>query len=121
MITRDEILKGQKCPLELEVNLQDLVSKLSILRGIWGRPMIINSGYRNPEKNKQVGGAKNSAHLYCQAVDIRDLRGELGEWCLQNQEVLEEIGLWVESPHITSPKGYVHLQTRPAKSRVFNP
>lgn len=121
MITRNEILKGQECPPHLEENLQDLFVKINMLRGIWGKPMVVNSGYRSPQHNALIGGASNSAHLYCQAVDIRDFRGELAEWCLKNQDVLEEVGLWMESPHITSPKGYVHLQTRPANSRVFNP
>lgn len=30
----------------------------------------INSGYRNKEKNKKVGGAKNSQHLYGRALDV---------------------------------------------------
>lgn len=119
MITRDEILKGQKCPLNLEHNLAILLDRLNILRGIWGKPMIVTSGFRSPEHNTAIGGAKNSAHLFCQAADIRDSKGELGEWLLQNQELLEEIELWMESPHKTV--GWIHLQSRPAKNRVFQP
>jgi zinc D-Ala-D-Ala carboxypeptidase len=33
--------------------------------------LIITSGYRSPEHNKQVGGALNSPHLRGLAVDIR--------------------------------------------------
>lgn len=123
MILREEILKGQKCPLNLEHNLSVLLDRLNILRGIWGKPMVITSGYRNPERNAAVGGAKNSAHLFCQAVDISDPRGELGEWLLQNQDLLEEIELWMEEPHKTNTaRGkWIHLQTRPAANRVFNP
>lgn len=81
--------------------------------------MIITSGYRSPERNTAVGGAKNSAHLFCQAADISDPKGSLAEWCLQNQEILEEIELWMEEPHRTV--GWVHLQSRPANNRVFRP
>jgi hypothetical protein len=34
-------------------------------------PIIINSGYRNEEVNRLVGGVKNSQHLIGQAADIR--------------------------------------------------
>lgn len=118
-ITREEVLKGQTCPLELEANLADLLHKINILRGIYGQPMIINSGYRTPDHNRRIGGARNSAHLYCQAVDFRDLSGKLKDWLMQNICVLEELGLWLEDPSKTA--GWCHVQTRPAKSRVFIP
>lgn len=118
-ITREEILKAHKCPPELEVNLSDLLHRINILRGVYGQPMIVTSGYRTPDHNKRIGGAKNSAHLYCQAVDFRDLSGKLKDWMLQNAHVLEELGLWMEDPNYT--RGWVHIQSRPAKSRVFIP
>ena len=34
-------------------------------------PIIINSGFRNPRVNAQVGGVKNSQHLQGCAADIR--------------------------------------------------
>jgi hypothetical protein len=34
-------------------------------------PIIINSGFRNPDVNRRVGGVKNSQHLQGQAADIR--------------------------------------------------
>lgn len=41
------------------------------LRKRTGIPMILNSTYRSPEKNRRVGGARNSRHLKGQAVDFR--------------------------------------------------
>ena len=36
-----------------------------------GCPIIINSGFRNADVNRRVGGVKNSQHLQGQAADIR--------------------------------------------------
>lgn len=48
-----------------------LVSILDILRNRVGKPVIINSGYRTPTRNKAVGGAKYSYHMRGMAADIR--------------------------------------------------
>lgn len=52
-------------------NLQDLVDAiLDPLRTAWGKPIIVNSGYRCPRLNSIVGGARNSQHTRGEAVDI---------------------------------------------------
>lgn len=43
---------------------------LDPLRRRWGRPIIINSGYRSPELNEAVGGAPHSQHMRGEAADI---------------------------------------------------
>lgn len=48
----------------------DLPSVLQNIRNQFGKPIIINSGYRTPEYNKKVGGATRSQHCYGTAVDI---------------------------------------------------
>ena len=48
----------------------DLVRKMERLREYCGFPLIITSGYRNPQKNEEVGGAQASYHLKGQAVDV---------------------------------------------------
>lgn len=48
----------------------ELVAKLEKLRQVVGRPIKINSGYRSPEYNKKVGGAKHSQHMDGRAADI---------------------------------------------------
>jgi len=40
------------------------------VRTLLGAPIIISSGYRSPEVNKAVGGAKNSQHTKGEAVDF---------------------------------------------------
>lgn len=56
---------------EIIENLEQLiVNILDPLREEYGKPIIVNSGYRCPELNKAVGGAKNSHHLTGYAADI---------------------------------------------------
>ncbi len=52
-------------------NLERLVANvLDPLREAWGKPIVVTSGYRCPELNKAVGGAKNSHHMQGMAADI---------------------------------------------------
>lgn len=122
-ISRDEVLMGRDkdAPLteEQEANLEVLLTALNKLRKAYGKPMIVTSGYRPPSVNAAVGGAKKSSHMSCQACDFRDHDGSLDEWCLENLDVLEECGLYLESPLHTP--GWCHLQTRQTKNRVFIP
>lgn len=47
------------------------MDKLQALRTKLGKPMIVNSAYRSPEHNRNVGGAKNSMHMKGIAFDVR--------------------------------------------------
>lgn len=52
--------------------LVNLCTKLlQPLREAYGKAMPVNSGYRCPELNKAVNGAKNSQHMKGEAADIR--------------------------------------------------
>ena len=56
---------------EVVGNLTKLVDNvLDPLRERYGKPIIVNSGYRSPELNKAVGGVWNSEHLTGRAADI---------------------------------------------------
>ena len=56
---------------QAEKNLITLVEKvLDPLRELYGKPIIVNSGYRSPEVNKAVKGAKTSQHVLGEAADI---------------------------------------------------
>ena len=57
---------------EVKDNLNKLIDNvLDPLRELYGKPIIVNSGYRCTKLNKASGGAKNSQHLVGQASDIR--------------------------------------------------
>lgn len=59
-------------PSEEELhNIRTLIEVvLDPLRQAWGRPILVNSGYRCEALNKAVGGAKTSHHLKGMAADI---------------------------------------------------
>ena len=50
---------------------RELLERLQALRDDLSRPVIINSGYRNPSHNAAVGGSPTSYHLRGIAADIR--------------------------------------------------
>jgi zinc D-Ala-D-Ala carboxypeptidase len=49
----------------------EFIRKLDAIREAVGFPLIVNSGYRTPAHNAEVGGKSNSAHLRGYAADIR--------------------------------------------------
>jgi len=116
MIYRREILKGFECPPEYEINLLDLLVKINKVRDAWSQPMIVTSGYRTVAEHKRIYRKRiaagkhvpwGSRHLFCQAVDISDPDGKLYEWCKKNEELLREIGLWIEEDQ----GSWVHFQS----------
>lgn len=121
MITRDEILQGrdEEFPLseEFEQNLQDLLVAVNKLRDLYGKPMFVSSGYRPGHYNTDAGGAKNSTHMICMAVDFQDNDNKLKSWI--TVKVLEDCGLYMEDPKHTST--WLHVQTRSTKNRIFIP
>lgn len=123
MISRHEVLMGRDrdYPLTsaMEKNLETLLLAVNKIRALYARPMIVSSGYRPGHYNKKAGGAPNSTHLTCQAVDFRDVDGALAQWCLNNVNALVDANLYLEDPAHTP--GWVHLQTRPTKKRIFTP
>lgn len=44
---------------------------LNIVEKHYGKKPIITSGYRSPNANRRAGGARNSQHIFCKAVDIQ--------------------------------------------------
>lgn len=52
-------------------NQQWLAIVLQLVRDKFNVPMTITSGYRSPEVNKGVSGAKNSSHMHGSAADVQ--------------------------------------------------
>ncbi len=62
---------GLYCDGGLDLMDDELLLALDELRGIAGFPFVVNSGYRCPEWNEQVGGVPDSQHVQGRAADIR--------------------------------------------------
>lgn len=61
-------------------NLQELIDFLNPIREAWGSPIKVTSGYRCPQLNARVGGAKTSAHLKGFAADLQPANGNMKEF-----------------------------------------
>lgn len=55
---------------EIILNLTDTAEHMELIRSYLNHPIIVSSGYRSPEVNKRIGGAKDSAHMRGFAVDF---------------------------------------------------
>ena len=88
-------LKIDNTPISDEIvdNIQYLMSRLDEIRGGYGKPIYINSGYRCAELNKLVGGKPNSQHLKGEAADLRfdiDLLNFIIQFCHFDQLIIEK-------------------------------
>lgn len=90
---------------------QYMTTILNILRETIKKPIIITSGYRTPEHNKKVGGAKYSYHIRGMAVDIR-VDG------MTPKEVAKKLDkIAPDSCGIIVYKSWVHFDVRTSKYR----
>ena len=107
---------------EVDANLNVLLEKINIVRAKYGKPMIVSSGWRSPEVNAATpGAAKASKHMSGLAVDIYDKDCELWKWVLQNLDLMQELGLYLEDKRFTP--NWVHFEVgAPASGkRIFKP
>jgi len=61
---------GTPVPPEFLDNVAEVAKNLQVLRDELDFPVTINSGYRSPAYNKEIGGVSNSQHLQAKAADI---------------------------------------------------
>jgi hypothetical protein len=129
MITVTEYLMGRDKDFPLDMlqarNMAELLSRVNWLFGTLELHPKVSSGYRPSAINKKIGGAKMSTHTVCAGIDLHDPDGMLAAKMLDHLDLLEQCGLWLEDPRYTksknSPGGWIHLDMKQRKNRVFVP
>lgn len=141
MITLKEYLKFEVCNDQVILsNIRDLLDSVNALEEVYkkdgGKAFITTSGLRTKESQiriyKDIAKKKGiefdeskvpmgSKHINGQAIDIFDPKGDLQKWLTDNEEYLEELGLYCEDFKYCN--GWVHFQSVPPKSgkRFFIP
>lgn len=86
-----------------------LLIALDRMRKRFGKPIVVNSGIRCPDHNREEGGVKNSSHLSGKAADIR---------VETDRDRFKLIGLAIEMgvPRIGIGLGYLHLDIDNSKN-----
>ena len=65
---------------EITSNLLELSTKiLQPIRNVYGKPIVISSGYRCTKLNKAVGGVSTSQHCKGEAADIRTISDSIAD------------------------------------------
>jgi hypothetical protein len=91
----------------------ELLALLDRIRGRWGGPIRVVSGYRCPTYNEVVRGAKNSQHLRGTAADIQPVSG--GVDALDTVSALAEI--LNEKGGVGHYLRFVHVDVRGKRAR----
>ena len=80
-----------------------LLAALEELRAVWGRPLVITSGYRCPARNAVIGGAPRSLHMAGRAADVHVPFSEQADF----QKCARTIGC--TEIIVGEKKNYVHI------------
>ncbi|CAM3104034.1 Peptidase M15 [Paracoccus aminovorans] len=89
---------------------EDALNRLQELRVTLGKPLIVNSAYRSPEHNRNVGGAKASKHLEGTAFDISMANHDPAAFIAAARKAgFKGIGTYPRS-------NFIHIDTGPARS-----
>lgn len=95
-----------------------LVDLLQRIRDHFGQPVTITSGYRTASHNAKVGGSKSSQHLLGRAADIQVQDTDPLAVAAYAESLMPGWGGVGRYPiKAGRAKGWVHVDTRPNKSR----
>ena len=79
---------------EIKQHLRELIDNLlNPIREAWGGPVLVSSGYRCPELNAKVGGAKTSAHMRGYAADLIPGNGQRAKFIKFVQDFLKKANI----------------------------
>ena len=89
------------------------MSKLQALRDLYGKPMMITSGFRCATHNKSIGGVTDSKHMKGIAVDIAMSSAEA-------RYTLIALAIQFGFTGIGIDHGFIHLDTRVEGRRLWS-
>lgn len=100
---------GTDVPANLIPNVTDLcIGVLQPIRNKWGAVVVV-SGYRTPDYNLKIGGAKKSNHMTASAADIHPLKpSDLPEF-LKLIEKMHAAGELTALGGLGKYKGWAHV------------
>jgi uncharacterized protein YcbK (DUF882 family) len=106
---------GREMPSQVITNIIELAKNLQVLRDEVKKSIQITSGYRSPEHNAKVKGAKLSQHITGMAADIK----VAGMTPKQVAEVIERLiaEKKMKEGGIGIYKTWVHYDIRNTKAR----
>lgn len=120
-LTYAEMEYYDRIPKELIPNADKVLQNLQVLRDACGKPITIMSGYRSPERNESVGGAKKSQHMEGNACDIKvkdmdpkDVAALIEKLIAEGKMCQGGLGIY---PRATAAEGWCHYDTRGVKAR----
>lgn len=96
---------------------KDALDRLERLRARLNHPLIVTSGYRSPEHNRAVGGARRSKHMEGIAFDISMSNVDPHRFERAAREVgFNGIGLYPPQKP-SGARNFIHIDTRPTPWR----
>lgn len=97
------------------------INVLQPIRYLWGKPIYINSGYRNPILNRLVGGSNTSAHMEGCAADITVGNKEDNKKLFELIKFLHQEGD-IEFDQLISEKDcqWIHIGIKPINEKMRN-
>lgn len=97
---------GSEVPDEYMDNVRELAENLQVLRDKIGKPITVISGYRSPEYNKKIGGARRSQHMFARAGDLivkdmtpDELKAEIVQLIKEGKMKKGGVGLYTHFTH----------------------
>jgi len=109
-------------PINIQQNMQESLIKFNQFRTIYGKPVIVTSGFRALQHHMDIYRAKGykdervplkSKHLYGYAIDISDPDGTLYQFIVDNPDIMEQCDLYYELGTNRGSSKWVHLQSVP--------
>lgn len=115
---------------ENAANLVDAVNRLADYAIADGVEFKINPSTDSVVSGSEYGGfrpqsctigAKYSSHKLGLAVDLYDPSNDIDEWCMENQDKLQECGIYIEHPSATNHWSHWTIKSPKSGRRVFYP